>query len=194
MTAVKERKKGTKARRKAKGQAAHSVHLPVVGAEAAAAASAQVEDPDVIARRVRRREKRNRRQQLEHVKKQALDVLAAYKLTRYGHWQGWCRDAGLSQPMAWMYRRFGEALAANEIAELSENEQWKTWQRISGHPPKTRRQEGEDVVVEDESSGDGRPRQSRHSTRPGEAARVRAVPAGAGEDGEVEETLLDRAK
>ncbi len=91
------------------------------------------EDLAALARRVSEREKKNRKGQLDHVKKQAADVLAARQQSPRGTWGPWCQEAGLSQPMAWMYAEMGKSLAANGFSDLPEDEQWAKWKRISGH-------------------------------------------------------------
>lgn len=90
---------------------------------------------EALAKRVSEREKRSRKDQLEHVKKQAADVLAARQQAKRGQWGPWCEKAGLSQQGAWMYAEFGKSLVTSGFSALSEDEQWAEWQRISGNSP-----------------------------------------------------------
>jgi hypothetical protein len=90
---------------------------------------------DTLADRVRNREKRNRTDQLAHVKKQAADTYAARLQAKRGKWGPWCEKAGLSQQQAWKYAAFGEITLKEWFRSLSEDEQWAEWQKTSGNAP-----------------------------------------------------------
>lgn len=91
------------------------------------------DDLESLARRVGEREKKNRKGQLEHVKRQAADVWAARQQCKRGEWGPWCQRAGLSQQQAWKYAEYGKTLLKGDFSELPEDEQWLKWQRISGN-------------------------------------------------------------
>lgn len=93
------------------------------------------EDLSTLAKRVSEREKKNRTGQLEHVKKQAADVLAARQKVKHGEWDSWCKEAGLGRTRAWQYAEFGKCSVTEHFADLPEDEQWTRWQRISGNSP-----------------------------------------------------------
>jgi hypothetical protein len=91
------------------------------------------EDLDALARRVKEREKKSRKNQLAHAKAQAADVRAARKLARHGQWGPWCERAGLSNKGAWNYVEFGKLVVTTYFQALSEDAQWEEWQRIQGN-------------------------------------------------------------
>jgi hypothetical protein len=67
------------------------------------------------------REKKSRKDQLEHAKAQAADVLAARELARHGEWGPWCEKAGLEERQARRYVEFGKAVVTSDFQALSED-------------------------------------------------------------------------
>ncbi len=90
-----------------------------------------------LAKRVREREKRSRRDQLAHAKAQAMDTLAARSKAKHGEWQDWCAEAKLSQKQAWNYCEYGKSVVTTDFNSLSEEQQWDKWQEIQGNKPET---------------------------------------------------------
>ena len=118
------------------------------------------ENLNELAVRVKEREKKSRKDQLEHAKCQATDVLAARRLAKRGEWGPWCESAGLSRERAGQYVRFGKAVVTAGFSGLSEDEQWEKWQKISGNssqpPIENGKEECEEepAVMEDEPRAD----------------------------------------
>ncbi len=104
-------------------------------------------DLTTLATRVRDREKRSRKDQLDHAKKQATDVCAARLLCKKrGTWGPWCKEAELSEARGRQYCQFGKAIVTIGFSDLSEDDQWAEWQRISGN---TRKEEPEEEMEEE---------------------------------------------
>ncbi len=117
---------------------------------------------DTLAKRVRDRENRSRKDQLEHAKKQSADVLAARTQAKRGQWGPWCEKAGLGQPQAWRYAEFGKVCVTHAFSQLTEDGQWEEWQRIQGNAPDKDNEEGQETAGDTEQEdSDENPKPAR---------------------------------
>jgi hypothetical protein len=88
--------------------------------------------PDLagLARQINARERRSRKEQLEHVRRQGEDLLAAKKLCKHGEWMKWVREnLEIGQYQVNSYMRFKLGVTPNS----TEEEQWRLWQEVQGN-------------------------------------------------------------
>jgi hypothetical protein len=137
---VRERKKRAKSvKGKTKAQAAQPTLLPLnVNGAQSSKTKAKVENLATLARRVRDRERKNRTDQLEHVKRQAADVRAArLQCEKRGQWKSWCKKADLSPIRGRQFNQLGKLIVTIAFQGMTEDEQWAEWQRIQGNTSNT---------------------------------------------------------
>jgi hypothetical protein len=135
----------------------------------------EVEDLNALARRVKNREKKSRKDQLMHAKRQAADVVAAHKLAKAQgkKWADWCEAAGLSRMQANRYERFGRRNVTLRFRALGEDQQWEEWQRIQGNVgqeedgPEEAERPGTTTYTTTSSPPPGPPRLTEVTVRPG---------------------------
>src|SRR5262249_30135225 len=93
-----------------------------------AAEGRQAEDLVTLANRINSREKKSRTATLLHVRQQGEDLLKAKALCGHGPWTSWLKEkVEFSPEQARRYMRFAKTVAATD---LDEDAQWQQWQQI----------------------------------------------------------------
>ncbi len=92
-----------------------------------------------LAKKINRRERRSRQDQLEHARRQGIDLIRAKELCKHGEWLSWLSEnVELSESRCQHYMQFAKTIVTRE---MTEEEAWAEWQRISGN--KTKEQQSE---------------------------------------------------
>jgi hypothetical protein len=94
------------------------------------AAVRQAEDLESLAKRINAREKKSRKDAVQHARQQGEDLLAAKERCGHGEWMKWCRDnLSIKRTQINCYITFAKLPAAGN----SEDELWEQWQKVQGH-------------------------------------------------------------
>jgi hypothetical protein len=102
----------------------------------------RAEDLESLARRINAREKKSRKDTLQHARQQGEDLLAAKAKCEPRKWQQWREEniTAFGKMQATRYMRF----AKSNVTLLSEDQQWDEWQRISGNAQAEEDEQGEE--------------------------------------------------
>jgi hypothetical protein len=109
------------------------IDMPIMPNRPAIVRAAEDQDAATIFKRINAREKKSHKDQLAHVKAQGRDLELANSKCKHGEWEKRIKEeGGMSPVQAWRYRTAYKSFVTKD---LTEDQQWEEWQRISGNTP-----------------------------------------------------------